>query len=310
MDVVEFGVGFLIFFLGLLGFERNIASLTGPKLKNYLARLTSSFPAVFCCGLVLTAIVQSSSLVLVTLVGIARTGTIKLKQSLGIILGANLGTTITIHIFTWSLEEYYYLFFILAVAGYLLFQKKEVRGLCKMLFSLGLLFAGFYLLKANSGFLEKLLTGRYYNLITEPWGGLVSGIIITTLVQSSSVVSGLIIMLVFRGLLSLKEALPLIMGANIGTCSTAIFASFIGGTEGQKIAVAHLVFNLFGVVFWFPFRLILAHFIAMLSTVITRQVALFHTLFNLLTVFVFLPFLPLLVNILNRIFQEKSGGNK
>ncbi|MEC9489005.1 MAG: Na/Pi symporter [Halanaerobium sp.] len=307
MELLIFFAGFAVFLAGLLGFERTISYLAGPGLERYLGYLTGNLFTAFCFGLLITALVQSSSLVLVTLVGLARARLMNLRQALGVILGANLGTTVTIHIFSLNLEGHYYLFFLLALVLFFFSPGRKPNVSARAFFYLGLCFAGFFLLKQSSGFLQNFMATRFHGFVIGPLGGLASGIILTGLVQSSSVVSGFIVLMVYQGVFTLPETIPMIMGSNIGTCSTAILASAIAGREGQKIALAHLVFNLCGVLFWLPFRQIFVYLVLIFSSLPARQVAFFHTLFNLLTVLAFLPFASLLVEVLDHLFHETGG---
>ncbi|MDP2871066.1 MAG: Na/Pi cotransporter family protein [Bacillota bacterium] len=284
--------GLGLFIYGMQFLSDALQRAAGQRFRQLLERLTSTLPKGVLVGAAVTAVIQSSSATTVMIVGLVNAGLLTLRQALGVTLGANIGTTVTAQIVAFKLTD-----FALAAVGIgfaLSFfgRNRALKRTGEVLFGLGLLFLG---LKIMSQYLVPLIREPWAaNLITafsvNPLLGVLVGAALTAVVQSSSATTGLFIALAAEGALDLSAAVPLVFGANIGTCATALLAS-IGTSLGAKRAAAiHLLIKIIGVLLVLPFIRPFDSIVAHLGDDVPRQIANAHTLFNILTSVVILPF--------------------
>jgi len=252
-------------------------------------------------GTTITSIVQSSSAVTVLVVGLVSAGIISFYDSLGIIFGANIGTTITAQFVAFKLTSYgvYFMFF-----GFLLwfFGKSKKKNIGEIIFYFGLLFFGLKIMEIGlvplkeSSYFIKLMSN-----LKNPFLGILVGFVFTAIIQSSSVTTSIVVVLGIEGILSLNYAIPIILGANIGTTVTAIIASLGASKTAKKSALAHLLFNVFGVLLFIPF---LKYFIMLCNFIpggTGKQIAAAHTIFNVITSIVMLIFIRQFYNFINKL---------
>ncbi|MBC8384010.1 MAG: Na/Pi symporter [Candidatus Cloacimonetes bacterium] len=312
--------------LGLFLFGMNMMSdgmkkAAGNKMRSILSVLTKNRFIGLFVGAIVTMIIQSSSATTVMLVSFVQAELMTFAQSLGVILGADIGTTITAQLIAFKLTDYALL---MIGAGFLLyiFAKKEaIKNIGEAILGFGILFFGMsvmsnamYPLRSYEGFINLLLK------LENPLLGVCIGAIFTGLIQSSSAFTGIIIVLASQGLLTLEAGIPLILGSNIGTCITAGLASINTSRDAKRVALAHVIFKISGVllfIFWIPtfagfVRSIspaadasLTGLVAM-STVVPRQVANSHTIFNVGFGLLFLPFTTLFARFIFKILPEKK----
>lgn len=242
----------VLFLYGLEGFSQEIQKVGGESLRRGLGRLTASRWRGVALGALATAIVQSSSAVTSLTVALVDAGTISLQSSLGVLLGANIGTTSTAWLVSLKLTSIGPFFIVLGAL--LSALPTRFRMLGKAAFYFGFIFfsldvVSFTLkpLAQNPVFTELLSQSR------TPVMGVLAGILVTAIVQSSSIVTGLCILLVQQNLMAATAAIPIVIGANIGTTVTALVASIKMQKAARRVAVANLCFNTFGVVLFLPF---------------------------------------------------------
>lgn len=312
--------------LGLFLFGMNIMSYglqksAGKGLRKILSNLTRNRFLALLVGTLVTMIIQSSSATSVMLVSFVNSGLMTFTQSLGVILGASIGTTITAQLIAFKLTDY--ALFIIAV-GFAMntFMKNEkVRQTGEAILGFGILFFGMHIMS------ETMIPLRTYepflDLIVKlenPFIGILTGALLTALIQSSSAFIGIMIVLGGQGLLSLESSIPLVFGANIGTAITAILASLNATREAKKVAVAHTFFKIFGVLIlvWFIPELIqVVKFISpsvtdpdhliVTSEELPRQIANIHTMFNVLLVILLLPFTNSLAKLISKILPARKS---
>ncbi len=298
-----FAVGVALLFVGV-----RIMS-TGLKLQaeGRVHRLLS-YAGVHPClgvllGMVVTALIQSSSAVTVMLVSMTEAGVITFHNAFAITLGANIGTTLTGFIMALSVGE---LGFWSLLAGLLLIiwhrqGRSYTAGL--ILVGCGLILLGMQIMGYGSAplgeweYIARVLEMSAQNQLF----GLLTGTVATALLQSSSVFTGIVMALAKEGLVGLTSAALFIMGSNVGTCVTALLASIGTDTAARQTAVGHLVFNLFSILIAWPFLGPLVSGVEAISSHIAVQVASFQLLFNLLTVLAALPLFPFLVALVQRL---------
>lgn len=282
------GLGLLLFGLRLLqgGLER----AAKPQLQTVLLRLAGNPFNATVTGVFVTALVQSSTAVTVLSIGFVNTGLMTLSQAVGIILGANIGTCLTVQLMTLDLGN---LAPLLLAVGLVLWRTgrrlspagQSLAGFGSVFLALELMSVSLSPLGESIWFqdLTSGLTGNY--LMAAAVGALATG-----LLHSSSTSTGVVIALAREGLIGLPEAVALILGNNVGTCFTALLASLAGSTAGKRVALAHLLINLAGAVILLPAVPALAALLPLLGSGIDHQVANAHTVFNVVSSLVILPF--------------------
>lgn len=289
-------LGISIFLLGLKLMTAALETLLGFRLRSALIRFTEARTKGFLLGLLVTAFIQSSSAVGAALVVLADTGVLSLTQALGVMLGANVGTTVTAQIVALPLES---LALPLCAVGLAVRYGAKRRRMGTALFGLG---AVFYGLSCTTAALAPLLqTPGVHRILTSltatPLEAVFFGMLLTALAQSSSAVTGLVIGLVKQGLLPVPVAVGVALGSNVGTVATTLLASLGRGRASRATAYADLLFNLGGVVLVLPAFPWFVRFLACLSGDPGRQVAHAHTVFNTATALLALPFLPQLAGL-------------
>lgn len=306
--------GLALFLYGMQLGSRELTKLAGGNLKLLLGKLTNNrFLGVFT-GMSVTVLVQSSSATTVILVGLGSAGLLSLRQALGVILGADIGTTLTIQLIAFDLANYALLglsvgTFIYLVSGY---EKRKSVGL--ILVGFGLVFYGMHIMKEGVAPLKtnESFLGVLRDFHEQPLLGLLVGTVFTGIIQSSGATLAVVLALAHQGLVTLPGAIPIILGANVGTCATALLSSIGASRTGLQVAVAHLFFKMAGVLLCLPFVAPFASFTDWLTSVfsddLARRVANAHTLFNVANTLVFLPLLSLVVSLVNRVVPARRGG--
>ncbi|AZR72430.1 hypothetical protein BBF96_02880 [Anoxybacter fermentans] len=296
-------IGLVVFFQGLHMAEKGLKKGAGTRLKRILEIFTSNLINSIITGTIVTAIIQSSSAVSVMVIGFVSGGVMTLYQGMGVIIGANIGTTMTIHILSLKMNH---LEWILCLLGLLLMAYGWVKKVSRTWYS-GLISFGFGLIFLGLNLLQVGLSPLQYHPMflrwlmrfsTQPLLGIVSGLSFTALIQSSSATSGIVLTLARQGMLALKGAIGVILGSNIGTCITAVLAALKTNRFARRIACFHVIFNCFGVLLFIPMLNRFTKLITFLASEPGKQVAIAHTLFNLITAVIILPFIKPLEQLL------------
>ncbi len=302
--IMELLGGLALFLAGLDQLSDGLKKIAGDALKVMLARLTTNRVSGAITGAVVTGILNSSSITTVLVVGFVTAGVMTLSQSVGVIMGANIGSTVTAQILAFNISAYALL--PVAVGFFLIFTNKseKLKYSGMMIMGMGLVFFGMSVmsdamspLRSYEPFLEML------KKMEKPLLGILAGALFTGLVQSSAATVGIAIALASKGFLNLEAGIALALGANIGTCVTALLAAIGKPPEAVRAAVVHICFNIAGVLLWFFFIPQLAAFAAWfspsspelegsarLAAEVPRQIANANTLFNVVNTCVFLPF--------------------
>ncbi|MBE3580452.1 MAG: Na/Pi cotransporter family protein [Thermoanaerobacteraceae bacterium] len=278
--LVQFNIGIALLLLGVQLLRHGLVNWGHSQLQRILRRATSTPLRGFFWGTLATALVQSSTAVTVLAVGLVDGGAITFYQSLGIVLGANVGTCVTVQLLALDLEA---LALPALSAGAVLTLARRSRAVGIASLGCGLIFGSLGLMGAVLSSYEgsHSLRGYLSAMAATPLQGLVAGTLLTAFLHSSSVVTGVAMVLVSQGVISLLPALALVLGANIGTCITAILASLLSSWAAKRTAMAHLFINVSGAFLILPFLSLAATLLPLLTPDPGRQVAHFHTLFNL-----------------------------
>jgi phosphate:Na+ symporter len=304
------GGGLAIFLFGLEQLSAGLKAVAGEKMKTILAKLTSNRFLGMVTGAFVTAIIQSSSVTTVLVVGFISAGLMKLSQSVGIIMGANVGTTITAQIIAFKITHFA---MVMVAVGFFMFffgRGDKFKQYGNMLMGLGLVFLGMnlmsdamYPLRSYEPFLNLMVS------MENPFLGLLVGAAFTALVQSSSATTGIVIALATQGLLSLPGGIALIFGANVGTCVTAMLAAIGKPREAIRAAVVHVLFNIAGVLLWIGFVDQLAAVVRDIggqTSGTARDIANAHTIFNVANAFLFIWFVTPFARLVERLVPLKT----
>ncbi len=295
--------GIILFIFGLEHFSKEIQNTAGDKLREAVAKYTKIPLVGVALGAIITAIIQSSSATSVIAIGLVNAGVLSFQNSIGVILGANIGTTITAQLVAFKLTAFAPAFIII---GFVLsFWKSRYALFAKAIFYFGFVFFSMNLI---SEALDPLKADpRIIALLSDvhnPFWGILVGTLITALIQSSSVTTGLAIVFTQQGLLSFENAVPILMGANLGTTVTAIISIINMDIAAKKSAFAHILFNFAGVVIFLPFAFFNKKLLHEFSFDPAIALANFHLFFNLVTCLLFIFILTPFQGFINKFFGE------
>ena len=316
--------GLAMFLYGMEQMSDGLQSAAGDKLKDVLAGLTKNRFLGAITGAFVTAVLNSSSVTTVLVVGFISAGFMTLTQSVGIIMGANIGSTFTAQIVAFNVTQYALL--LVALGFFMLFTAKaeRIRHYGSMVMGLGLIFYGMGVMgeamnpmRSYQPFLDLMVK------MENPLLGILVGAVFTGLVQSSAATTGIAIVMATEGLISLPAGIALSFGANIGTCVTAVLAAIGKPPEAVRAAVVHISFNVAGVILWVMFIPQLAEFVAYISpsaaelsgkekmaAEVPRQIANAHTVFNVANTLVFIWFTPVFARLAEFFVPDKPVKEK
>ena len=302
------GLGLFLYGMNLMG--ESLEKVAGSKMKKIIELLTKNIFMGVLLGAVVTAVIQSSSATTVMVVGFVNAGLMGLPQAVGVIMGANIGTTVTAQIVSFDLTGMAPLALGIGILLYLFAGNEKYKQVGEVFIGFGLLFTGMESMKLAvsplaeyKGFTDLLSTfGRY------PILGLLLGFGITAIIQSSSAAMGMLVVLASQGLVPLSSALPILYGQNIGTCVTSLISSIGANKNAKRAAMIHLIFNILGtIIFLILLNGIVVKFVVSLDPGnVARQIANVHTIFNIVSTILLLPCNKLIVKLAMRIVPDKE----
>lgn len=296
----------VLFIFGLQGFSRELQAVGGVALQTWLGRVTASRWRGFLVGALATAVVQSSSAITSLTAALVDSSVISFRASLGVLLGSNVGTTTTAWLVSFKLTGIGPVFIVLGALISALPMRTKVVG--KAVFYFGLIFFALDLISSELQPLrEQPAFAEWLAIAQTPWLGIVTGLVFTALVQSSSVTTGVAILLVQQGALPAEAAIPIVLGANVGSTSTALLASLGMSAAARATAIANVLFNTAGVVCYFPFLQQFARAMVEFAGDPGMAVALAHLVFNLTTALVFLVSLDWVEPRIRRLLLREAG---
>lgn len=303
------GLGLFLYGMNLMA--EGLQKSAGTKLKKIIELLTSNLLMGVLVGAGVTAVIQSSSATTVMVVGFVNAGIMNLTQAMGVIMGANIGTTMTAQLVSFDLNGMAPVAIGVGIILYLFGNKPKVKNMAEILIGFGILFTGMDFMKnaveplqEYKGFTDLLVTFGNYPLL-----GLLLGFGITAIVQSSSASMGMLLALASQGLIPLNAALPILYGQNIGTCVTSLISSIGASRNARRAAMMHLIFNVLGTVI---FLIVLNKPVVSLVTSmnpgnVARQIANTHTLFNVISVIILLPFTKYIIKLAIKLVPDKEN---
>lgn len=316
------GVG--VFIVGMNFMSDALEKCAGSGMKRMLEKISNNRFSGVGIGAGVTAIIQSSSATSVMVIGLVNAGVMTLMQATPIIMGANIGTTITGILVSLKNDYFNMLMYVFAFAGVMMgFFKSEKIKLTGLLCSgLGMIFVGLNIMSSEQAFgnplVEDLFTGIFAR-IDFPLLLILIGVIFTALIQSSSAATGVVITMVGTGILPLDLALFIILGANIGTCVTALLASVGANANSKRVALIHFTFNaigtvLFAAIIWIfkepVVNMLVSFFPGKDPMSLQMRVSAFHVIFNVTTTCLLLPFVKQLVNYSCKVIKDKKEAKE
>ncbi|NMO95442.1 Na/Pi cotransporter family protein [Paenibacillus lemnae] len=306
----KFVGGLGIFLFGIKYMSDGLQKSAGDKMRGILEKYTSNPILGVLVGIVVTILIQTSTGTTVMAIGLVNAGLMTLRQAIGVVMGANIGTTMTAFIVGIKIEEY--ALPIIAIGAFFLFflSKKKYQYFGQIVFGFGTLFLGLSTMGGGLKPLRELpaFTDFMVDLSHQPVLGLIVGTVFTMIVQSSSATIGILQTIADEGMINLKAALPILFGDNIGTTITAVLASIGASVAAKRTALVHVIFNVVGATL---FTLLLVPVLNLVLWLgedvnIRMQIAYAHGMFNTLNTLIFLPLIPVLAWIVTKLIRGKT----
>jgi phosphate:Na+ symporter len=313
--------GLAFFFFGLSSARQGLQLAAGERLRLLLGKLTYNRFFAVGLGALITVILQSSSATTVILVSFAETGLMTLTQAFGVILGADIGTTLVVILLSFKKITHYALFLVaIGIAMERLSKNQRIKYIGSVVLGFGMLFFGMHLMSSAAIPLRDspVALKAFQFLADNPFWNFAFATLFTGIIQASAATIGLAMALSYSGALPFEACIPIVLGANVGTCITAGLSCFGMGTEGRRVAVSHVMVKVIGVALVFPFIDQLASFIEgieklfaqhafALSLATAGKIALTHLMFNIFLAAVFLPFVKPGVWLVKKIVPSKAA---
>lgn len=318
MDIA-FGIigGLGLFLYGMSVMSKSLQKVAGDKLKTFIGMLTNNRLMGVVVGTLVTAIVQSSSATTVMIVGFVNAGIMQLNQAVGVIMGANIGTTVTALIISFKIHKYAPVIVGIAVAVWLFTENRRTKQIAEACIGFGILFVGMMFmgdalrpLRTHQPFIDLLVSFGEHQIL-----GILAGFAITVAVQSSTASTGILLALAIEGLVPISSGLPILFGINIGTTITAMLSSIGANIAAKRAAAVHFMFNIAGaLLFIFILQYPLYWIINIINPGnVTGQIATAHIIFNITNTLILLPFAGVFVYLSKKIVpgeEEEIKGIK
>ncbi|MEN8098200.1 MAG: Na/Pi cotransporter family protein, partial [Chloroflexota bacterium] len=295
--------GMALFLFGVRVLSKAMEKIAGNRLQEWLDRVTNRPIKGAAFGAVATALIQSSSLLMVTMIGLINANLMTLEQTIGVMMGQEIGTTLTAQIIAFKIGDLCYLIIAIGLVLYEFVSNRTLRRVGEVILGFGILFLG---MKTMSGALKVLAAAP----IAQGWlaymgqnylSGILAGAVATAVVQSSSAVTGLVVAMGLSQIITLPGAVALLLGANIGTCITGLIASLRLSTASKQASIAQILINLIGVFIFLPFITPFSNLVETTSNDLARQIANAHTIFNVAVSAILFPFIKPLSKLTRRL---------
>lgn len=307
MNFLIFLGGAALFLYGFRLTREGLQQLAGERLRRILSALTGNRLIGLASGALITAMVQSSTATSVMLVSFTSSGLLTLRQAMSLILGADIGTTLTVQILSFNLFALSWFLIVIGVGLILIQRSERNRWLGEAILGFGFLFYGMRIMggaipieEGNDIFILLTLLSNH------PLAALAFAAILTAIVQSSAATIGMVLSVSQSNGIGIEAAVAMVLGANIGTCLTALISSIEANPEGKRVAWAHLFFKVGGVLLVYPFLNPFAKWVTMTANDLPHQIANAHSIFNIGISFFFLPFIGLGAIFLEKFIPEKE----
>ena len=313
--IVLAGLG--LFLYGINRMSSSLKAIAGDRLKTIIKKTTDSPLKGILVGIVVTILIQSSSGTTALIVGLVGAGLMTLPQAIGVIMGANIGTTLTVLMMGLPISDYFISFVFIGSAIYFFAKKKKTKEIGQALFGFGILFLGLTLMSQG---LDQIFTEyeeQSKNLFTYfsnyPILGLLLGTVFTAIIQSSAASLGILQALYAGGTIKLIGAISIMIGANVGTTITAVFSAIGGTTESKRTACVHTMFNVVGAIMFmiilYPYSMLIEKIEELWHLNGELTIAVSHIIFNIVVTFVLFWFRNLMAKLACKMFKDKTSTN-
>ncbi len=304
--------GVLLLLYGIKLLNDGLQNAAGSKIRSLLRSLTSNRLAAVGGGALITGLIQSSSATSVMLVGFVSAGLMSFRQTLAVILGADIGATLTVQLIAFHITDYAVLLIGVGLVFTLFAKRTFARNVGQGVLGFGFVVLSLKIMIDAMGPLQgnDLFQQVFIALTDTPFVGIILSALITGLIHSSAATLGIALALASSGLITIKAALYIMFGANIGTCATALIASLRSPVEARRVAWAHTFFKVLGVVLFLPFLAPFQTLVTATTPDLSRQIANAHTLFNVIMAVCFLPFTALFAKLITKLVPEKAEEKK
>ena len=300
--------GLVLFLYAVTSLSDVIRKVTAKKPKKWILHFTRNTFTAIVTGTLVTILLDSSSVVIIITIVLVNSNLLTFRQAMGVVMGANIGTTISSQIIALNVSQYSPILLIIGMALLLITQKEHLKRYGQLFIYFGMLFFGLFIMENAIAPLKKDPTfHEWMAAMDNPITGSITGAIVTLIIQSSSATVGMAILLIKKGALSLVGGISIMLGAELGTCSDTLLATIKGNRQGIKTGLFHLIFNFTTIVICLLLFLPFVHFVEWVSgkATLEQTLANAHFLFNFIGVIMFVWFLPAFEKFLNRILPEK-----
>ncbi|MHA1928651.1 MAG: Na/Pi cotransporter family protein [Candidatus Thorarchaeota archaeon] len=304
--------GLALFMFAITMLRETLGKISGASVAKVLEKVSNDPIRGMGAGAGATIMTQSSSITVLTLIGFVNAGMMTFRQSVNVMLGAEIGTTITAQLVAFDIGILFWPLLAIGFFGGMATKNEKWKLIFKVIFALGFIFISMDFMKMGAaGIMSDPDNTFFVDIIREysafPIAGILIGTVIAGTTQSSSATTGLVIALGSTGLIELDMGIALIMGANVGTCFLELFAGIGATTPAKRTAIAQTIINIVGVAIFFPFIAPFTDFVRTTAIDVPRQIANAHTIFNVLVSLMFIPFVGVLVKVCERIIPDKEG---
>lgn len=307
--ILEACAGLVLFLYAISSLSKTLIQAIGDKVNHWIQKFTSNTLSSIFVGAILTTLLDSSSAVIIITIILVNAKLLSFRQAMGIVLGANIGTTVSSQIISLNIGKYSPVLLVIGFLAILFGKKEHIQNTGKIILYFGLLFFGLYTIEnAVEPLKNEVFFADLMKRVENPIAGSIVGAIVTLLIQSSSATVGMAIILTKKGFLSLTGGIAIMLGAELGTCSDTLIATIRGSRAAIKTGLFHVSFNLLsiclGLLLFTPFVLFVNKISVGAS--IERSLANAHMIFNVSGVIIFAWTLPYFEKILNKLIPEKN----
>jgi len=300
--------GLTLFLFGVRMLSSGMEKIAGSKIQDWLERMTSGRLKAALFGTGVTAVMQSSSLMMATMIGLINAQIMILEQAIGMMMGAEIGTTITAQIVAFNIDNLAFLFIALGFVFIEFLPRGKWQDYGEIIMGFGILFLGMNLMSdalkvlTTIPFVEEWLVIMGQNVLA----GLLAGTIVTAIIQSSSAVTGLTVAMGISQAITLEGAMAILLGANIGTCATGLIASLRLSRAAKQASIAQILINVIGVLIFLPFFSPFTKFVSYTASELPRQIANAHTIFNIAVSAILFPFIAIIARAARLLAPEQD----
>lgn len=301
--------GLVLFLFAVNNLSESIQSIIGKSANNWIQKFTSNTFSSLLVGIVVTTLLDSSSAVIIITIVLVNSKILTFRQAMGIVLGANIGTTISSQIIAMDVGKYSPILLLLGFLLLFISKSRRINNIGKVILYFGVLFFGLFTMEnAVEPLKEEAFFSEWMKKTERPVLGALIGAFVTLVIQSSSATVGMAIILAKKGLLSITGGIAVMLGAELGTCSDTLIATINGTRSALKTGIFHLSFNILSIIIglflFYPFQNLvktISH-----NASLERTIANAHMLFNILGVLIFIWTIPLFEKLLNRLLPDKE----